>query len=62
MAFDGAVARLDRLGHGLAAGVFRPGTVLAGSVMSGQSQWLYIGIVVLIVGLLALWWTYRRRR
>ena len=35
--------------------------VIGGSVMSGQSMWLYIGIVVLIVGAIALWWTYRRR-
>jgi hypothetical protein len=35
--------------------------MIGGSVMSGQSQWLYIGIVVLIVGLAGLWWTYRRR-
>ncbi|MGN6158079.1 MAG: hypothetical protein ACTHNL_08280 [Devosia sp.] len=42
--------------------ILQGSNVLAGSVMSGQSQWLYIGIVVLIVGLLALWWTYRRRR
>ena len=30
--------------------------VLAGSVMSGQSQWLYVGIIVAIVGLAVLWW------
>jgi hypothetical protein len=41
--------------------ILQGSNVLAGSVMSGQSQWLYIGIVVLIVGLVALWWTYRRR-
>ena len=35
--------------------------VLAGSAMSGQSQWLWVGIVLLIVGIVALWWTYRRR-
>ena len=35
--------------------------ILAGSVMSGQSQWLYIGIVVAVLGLGLLWWTYRRR-
>ncbi|MET3897796.1 hypothetical protein ABIB57_001742 [Devosia sp. UYZn731] len=35
--------------------------VLAGSVMSGQSQWLYIGIVLLIVGLVALYWTNMRK-
>lgn len=31
------------------------------TVMSGMSQWLYAGIVVLIVGLGVLWWTLRRR-
>lgn len=36
--------------------------VLAGSAMSGQSQWLYIGIVLIIVGLIALYWTNMRAR
>lgn len=36
--------------------------LVGGSVMSGQSQWLYIGIGVLIAGLLALWWFNLRRR
>lgn len=35
--------------------------IMAGSVMSGQSQWLYIGIVVAVLGLILLWWTWRRR-
>lgn len=35
--------------------------VLAGSVMSGQSMWLYIGIVVAIAGAGLLWWANRRR-
>jgi len=35
--------------------------VMAGSVMSGQSQWLYIGIVVALVGLAVLWWFNLRR-
>ena len=35
--------------------------MMAGSVMSGQTMWLWIGVVVLIVGVAALWWTYRRR-
>ncbi|MDB5588977.1 MAG: hypothetical protein JWP26_3947 [Devosia sp.] len=35
--------------------------VLAGSAMSGQSQWLYIGIVLLVVGLVALYWTNMRK-
>jgi len=41
--------------------ILQGSNVIGGSVMSGQSQWLYIGIVVLIVGVIALWWTYRRR-
>ena len=35
--------------------------VLAGSVMSGQSQWLYIGIALVVVGLVLLYWTNLRR-
>jgi len=35
--------------------------LIAGSVMSGKSQWLYVGIVALFLGVVALWWTYRRR-
>ncbi len=35
--------------------------VIGGSVMSGQSQWLYIGLVVLVVGLAVLWWFNLRR-
>ena len=36
--------------------------MLAGSVMSGQSQWLYIGLVAVVAGLVALWWFNLRRR
>lgn len=36
--------------------------ILGGSVMSGQSQWLYIGIVVGLAGLALLYWTHLRRR
>jgi len=35
--------------------------LIGGSIMSGQSQWLYIGIVVVIVGLGVIWWVRRRR-
>jgi predicted tellurium resistance membrane protein TerC len=35
--------------------------VIGGSFMSGQSQWLYIGIAVLIVALGALWWINFKR-
>ena len=36
--------------------------LLAGSAMSGQSQWLYVGIVLLIAGLVVLYWTNMRAR
>jgi uncharacterized membrane protein SirB2 len=36
--------------------------LIGGSVMSGHSQWLYVGIVMVIVGVVALGWTYLRRR
>ncbi len=35
--------------------------VFAGSVMSGQSMWLWIGMVVAIVGLVLLVWALLRR-
>jgi len=36
--------------------------LIGGSVMSGQSQWLYIGIVVAIIGAVLLYLAYGRRR
>ena len=36
--------------------------LIGGSVMSGHSQCLYNGIVMVIVGVVALGWTYLRRR
>ena len=36
--------------------------MVGGSFMTGQSMWLYIGIIVLIVGLVVLWWVNLRRR
>ncbi len=36
--------------------------VLGGSVMSGQSQWLYIGLIAVVAGLVALWWFGLRER
>jgi hypothetical protein len=36
--------------------------VIGGSMMSGQSQWLYIGILLLIVGIGVTWWARRRPR
>ena len=41
--------------------ILQGANIVAGSVMSGQSQWLYIGIVVALVGAGLLYWTYRRR-
>ena len=42
--------------------ILQGANIVAGSVMSGQSQWLYIGIVVALLGLGVLWWTYLRKR
>jgi hypothetical protein len=35
--------------------------LVQGSFMTGQSQWLYIGIVTMLVGLLGLGWANRSR-
>jgi bacteriorhodopsin len=35
--------------------------LLAGSAMSGQSMWLWIGVAVALIGLIVLVWTNRRR-
>ena len=35
--------------------------VVGGSFMTGQSQWLYIGVVTMLVGLLGLGWASRSR-
>lgn len=35
--------------------------LLAGSAMSGQSMWLWIGVAAFVAGLVALVWTNRRR-
>jgi hypothetical protein len=35
--------------------------LLAGSAMSGQSMWLWIGVAAAVAGLVALIWTNRRR-
>ena len=35
--------------------------MMAGSAMSGQTMWLWIGVVVVIVGIVALVWANRRR-
>jgi uncharacterized membrane protein YdcZ (DUF606 family) len=36
--------------------------VLGGSAMSGHPQWLYIGGVLAVGGLGALWWSLTRHR
>lgn len=36
--------------------------MIGGSAMSGQSMWLWIGVVAVIVGAVALWWVNMRRR
>ena len=41
--------------------ILQGANIVGGSVMSGQSQWLYIGIVLVIVAAGALWWLNRRR-
>jgi hypothetical protein len=41
--------------------VLQGSNIIGGSMMSGQSQWLYIGIVVAIAGAVILWWANHRR-
>jgi Mg2+ and Co2+ transporter CorA len=41
--------------------ILQGSNVIGGSIMSGQSQWLYIGIVIAIIGLIVTWWSRRRR-
>jgi hypothetical protein len=35
--------------------------LMAGSAMSGQSMWLWIGVAVAVLGVVALVWANRRR-
>ncbi|WP_292407957.1 hypothetical protein [Mesorhizobium sp.] len=35
--------------------------LVGGSFMTGQSQWLYVGIVAMLVGLVGLVWANRSR-
>ncbi|MGV8853556.1 MAG: hypothetical protein ACOH2L_02820 [Devosia sp.] len=39
--------------------ILQGANLLAGSVMSGQSQWLYIGIVVVLAGAALIYWLRR---
>jgi hypothetical protein len=41
--------------------ILQGSNLLAGSVMSGRSQWLYIGIVVALAGLISFGWSWRRK-
>jgi hypothetical protein len=41
--------------------ILQGANLIGGSVMSGHSQWLYIGIVLVAVSLALLWWSNRRR-
>ena len=41
--------------------ILQGANIVGGSVMSGQSQWLYIGIVAGLCGLALLYWTHLRR-
>ncbi len=36
--------------------------MMPNTVMSGQSMWLWIGVVVLIVGAIGVWWFNLRKR
>ena len=41
--------------------ILQGANIVGGSVMSGQSQWLYIGIVLIVVAAGVLWYANRRR-
>ena len=41
--------------------ILQGANIIGGSVMSGQSQWLYIGIVLVVVSLGLFWWSNRGR-
>ncbi|NGP16669.1 hypothetical protein [Devosia aurantiaca] len=41
--------------------ILQGANIVGGSVMSGQSQWLYIGIVVAVIGAALVWFARRRR-
>ena len=41
--------------------VLQGSNIIDGSVMSGHSQWLYVGIVLIVVSLGLFWWSNRRR-
>lgn len=41
--------------------ILQGANILGGSVMSGQSQWLFIGLVLVAAGAGLLYWLRRRR-
>lgn len=41
--------------------VLQGSNMIGGSVMSGESRWTIIGVIVALVGLAVLWWANRRR-
>ena len=41
--------------------ILQSANIIGGSVMSGHSQWLYIGIVLVVVSLGLFWWSNRGR-
>jgi hypothetical protein len=41
--------------------ILQGANIVGGSVMSGQSQWFYIGIVLVVVAAGLFWWANRRR-
>ncbi|SFB93425.1 hypothetical protein SAMN04488059_101105 [Devosia psychrophila] len=40
--------------------ILQGSNIIGGSVMSGQSQWLYIGIIVALAGAGIVYWVRRR--
>ena len=41
--------------------ILQGSNIIGGSVMSGHSPWLYIGIVLVVVSIGLFWWSNRRR-
>jgi len=41
--------------------ILQGSNIIGGSVMSGHSRWLYIGIVLVVVSIGLFWWSNRRR-
>ena len=41
--------------------ILQGANIMGGTVMSGHSQWLYVGIALIVVSLGLFWWSNRRR-